>query len=302
MAVWTNEVVTEIALGDARLNRRFATLVATFLERPAASIPEACGTWTATQAAYRFFDNATVVPEQIIRAMAQATAQRCHGLPRVLAVQDTTSLDYTTHTDTTDLGPLENLKRRGLFVHTTLAVNPDGGVPVGIIGQQVWARDPTTVGKRHQRKEVPIEGKESARWLVGLKETEACLGPAARVVTVADREADIYELFALAHELEGEWLIRARHDRRVQGDAQRLRATVAPAPICAQTTVELPRTAKREARLAQLVVRRAQVVLVPPQRAVGVIRRWWTEHPEIAHLAPEKLHPVRVGVVLVSEV
>lgn len=304
MTTWANEIVGKIDLDDKRLDKRLVTLVETFVERPGASIPEACGTWAAAEAAYRFFDNEAVAPERIILAMAEATAERCQGLPLVLAVQDTTSLDYTAHTDTVGTGPLENPKRRGLFAHTTLAVTPEpeGGVPIGIISQHVWARDPGTVGKRHKRKEVPVEAKESARWLVSLKETEARLGPTVRVLTVADREADVYELFALAHELKGDWLIRARHDRNLKGDERHLVAAVERAEVCASTTVELARTDEREARLAKLEVRRAQVVLMPPQRPVGVINKWWAEHPEAEHLAPKKLHPVRVGVVLVTEV
>jgi len=299
---WATEIVGEIALGDERLNERLVTLIETFVKQPAAAIPEACGSWAATEAAYRFFDNGAVRPDEISRAMAAATAQRCEGMPLVLAVQDTTSLDYTTHTDTVGLGALEHPSHRGVFVHTTLAVNPDGGVPVGIVSQQVWTRDPATRGKSAARKEVPVEAKESARWLVGLQETEARLGPSVRVLTVADREADVYELFALAAELHGDWLIRARHDRTLDGDEHHLLVAVAHAPVCAQSTIELPRTDEREARRATLAVRRAQVVLVPPRRAVGVIAAWWAAHPDVAHLAPLTLGPVRVGVVLVSEV
>ena len=302
MAAWASEIVGDIELGDRRLNQRLVTLVETFVGHPAASIPEACGTWAETEAAYRFFNNEAVLPEEIIEAMAEATAKRCQGLPLVLAVQDTTSLDYTTHTDTVGLGPLEHPKRRGLFDHSALVVNPDGGVPMGLISQQVWARDSESVGKSDKRKGLPVEAKESARWLLGLRQTEARLGPTVRVLSVADREADIYELFALAHELEGDWLIRARHDRRLVGDERHLLATVEQAPVCAWTTVELSRTDKRETRLAKLEVRRAQVVLVPPRRADGVIDKWWAGHPEVERLAPKKLRPVRVGVVLVDEV
>lgn len=302
MTTWASEMIGEVALGDERLNRRWASLVEAFAEHPAESIPEACGSWAATQAAYRFFDNGAVRPEQLILALAAATAKRSAGLPLLLAVQDTTSLDYTSHTDTEGLGPLEHPKHQGLFVHTTLAVNPVGGVPLGILSQETWARDPEVEGKRDKRKVLPIEAKESARWLLALKQTEVRFGPATRVLTVADREADIYELFALAHELVGDWLIRARHDRNLVGDERHLLATVEQAPVSACTSVELARTDQREARRAKLEIRRAEVVLRPPTRPVKVIAEWWREHPKVEHLAPEKLEPVRVGVVLVTEV
>src|SRR5712691_8455688 len=107
MATWVNEIVGAIALGDERLNQRLVRLVETFVETPSASIPEACGSWAATEASYRFFANEAVVPEEIIRAMAEATARRCQGVSLVLAIHDTSSFDYTGHADTVGLGPLE---------------------------------------------------------------------------------------------------------------------------------------------------------------------------------------------------
>ena len=302
MAHWADDIVGEIELGDARLKKRLVSLIETFAEKPAASIPEACGTWAATEAAYRFLDNEAVVPERVTAAMAEATARRCAGVPLVLAVQDTTSLDFTAHTDTVGLGPLEHPAHRGLFVHTTLAVNPQGAVPLGIISQQIWSRDPATVGKREQRKEVPVEAKESARWLVSLQDTARRLGTDREVLTVADREADVYELFVLAHELGGTWLIRARHDRNLVGEEHHLLATVENQPVCATTTVDLPRTDQRPARRATLEVRRAQVVLRPPERGDAVIAAWWEQHPQIDPLVPRHREPVAVGVVLVTEV
>ncbi len=308
MAGLVGKVFARISLGDQRLFERLGKLVERLSAKPEASLPEATGEWAETAAAYRFFNNASVKPEAIVEGLAQATVERCQGEPVILAVQDTTSLDYTDHPKTKGLGPLEAPERRGLFVHTTLAVTPRG-VPLGVVAQAVWARDPDEVGKSQRRKELPVEAKESAKWLRALKRTEERLGGlGARVVSVADREADLYELFALAQELTGDWLIRARHDRRL-GDAEsRLVSVIEQAPVCLCTLVEVPAKPKAKAkpkqpaRRAKLEVRRAEVELVPPARAKGVIARWWAEHPEVERLAPEQLGPVRVGVVLVSEV
>jgi transposase-like protein/transposase Tn5 family protein len=299
---WMSEVAGEIELGDERLRKRFLTLAETFLEKPASSIPEACGTGAATPAAYRFFDNEAVVPDELTDAMAEATARRCQGLSRVLAVPDPTSLDFTGHTDTVGWGPLEHPRHRGLFVHTTLAVDPRGGVPLGIMSQLVWARDPPSVGKGHQRKEVPVEAKESARWLISLLETEAHLGASVRVLSVADREADVSELFVLAHEVKGDWLIRARHDRNLGGGAGHVIATVEQPKVSATSTVTLPRTNDRVARRATRALRRAPVVLVPPERRQGQMAAWWAAPGAATHLVPPVMAPLRVGVVLVTEV
>lgn len=122
---WALEIVGQIELGDRRLSERLAILIETLAERPADPIPQACKTWPATLAAYRFFDNDKVEPEKIIERMAQATVARCKGHTFTLAVQDTTSVNYTTCTETTGLGPLENPRQRGLFAHTTLAVSAE---------------------------------------------------------------------------------------------------------------------------------------------------------------------------------
>jgi hypothetical protein len=301
VARWADEIVGEIALGDARREERLRVLIETLAEQGGRPIPQACETWAATNAAYRFFDNAHVDPAVISQSLARATAARCQGEELVLGVQDTTSFDYSTHQKTVGLGPLESPTRRGLFVHTTLAVSTKG-VPLGVLDRQVWARDPEDVGKRHRRKELPIEAKESAKWLHGLANTAGYLGPEQRMLVVADREADVYELFALAHELKVDWLIRARHDRKLAGAEGQLLAAVAGMPPCLCTTVEVAGADKRPGRQARLEVRRATVVLVPPKREQGVDAHWWQAHPQTERLAPRPLEPVRVGVVLATEI
>jgi hypothetical protein len=166
----------------------------------------------------------------------------------------------------------------------------------------VWARDPDAVGSRQHRRERPIEGKESAKWLHGLRETEARLGATVAMLTVADREADVYELFALAQTLHGDWLIRARHDRKLVGQEGRLLAAVEQAPVVVQERLEVARAGDRPARLAELTLRCATVTVQPPPRAQAAIAHWWQEHPQTERLAPAVLEPVQVGVVLVTEV
>lgn len=300
MTVSMEAVIGTVELADKRLEARFQTLVAALAAQPEQSLPQACGDWAHTLAAYRFFANPSVVPAAIRDGLARATVARCQGAERVLVVQDTTSLDYTPHRKTTGCGPLEHPAHTGLLVHTSLAVSA-AGVPLGLIDQQVWARDPAAVGSRHQRKTRPIEGKESAKWLRGLVMTEARLGTAASVLTVADREADVYELFALAQTLRGDWLIRARHDRSLGGQEGRLLAVVEPTAPVAHERLAVPRAGLRAERVAALVVRCATVTLTPPRRAVGVIAAWWQAHPQTQRLAPTLLRPVRVSVVLVTE-
>jgi hypothetical protein len=289
-----------IDLGDPRLAARLRLLVDALAAQPEASLAQACGSWAAQQAAYRFFDNAAVSVAQLAAALGQATAARCAGAARVLVIQDTTPLDYTAHHATQHLGTLDSPSGRGLLLHSCLTVT-ESGTPLGVVDLQLWARasepDPTD-DRRHQR---PIEGKESAKWLHGLSRAVTRLGAGTRAVTVADREADVYELFLLAAALDADWLIRARHDRALAGAEGRLLATVEAAPVCGQLTLQVPRDHQRPPRQATVEVRRATVVVVPPRQHPGPEARWWVAHPEVQPLNPGQPGPLRVGVVLVTE-
>src|SRR6478672_611404 len=164
MQTWAARELQTLDLGDARRTRRVHHLVDGLVARPQASLPDACQTWAASKAAYRLLDNAAVTPDAIHAAHVDATVARLAGQRRVLLIQDTTSLDFSHHAATQGLGPLEHPASRGLKVHSALAVTLDG-VPAGLVCQQVWARDPATVGQRHQRRQRATAEKESQRWL-----------------------------------------------------------------------------------------------------------------------------------------
>ena len=288
-----------IELGDRRLEQRVRTLVGTLAKHPEASLPQACADWAEQRAAYRLFDNEAVDPGEVSKALGRATAARCVGAGRVLVVQDTTAVDYTSHRATTGLGTLIHPKARGVLLHSCLAVSEDG-VPLGLLDVQPWAR--TEARHDDERHTVPIEGKESGRWVQGLRRAIARLAPGTPTLTIADREADLYELFLVADELGGEWLIRARHDRALAETEARLVATVEAAPVLADLTLEVPRNGTQVPRTAAVQVRQATVTLVPPRQHPSRVAQWWQAHPTAERLGPQQVRPLRVGVVLVSEV
>lgn len=289
--------VTATELGDPRRARRLDGLVATLAARPGARPAAASGSWAVTKAAYRFWDAEQVSAAAIRAAHTATTRARVSAEPVVLAVQDTTEVDLTTHRATTGLGPLSAPSRRGLLLHSVLAVTP-AGVPLGLLAQQVWARDAATTGKRHTRRQRATADKESRRWLDGQAAGHTALPPTTQVVTVADREADIYELFAAPRPAHRDLLIRATHDRRVtpaappaddrtdpDAPAAYLWATARAAPAVGERVVPLPRADDRPAREARLTIRVAPVVLSPPRH----------------HRQRTKLTPVALTAVLAEE-
>lgn len=189
-------------------------LVNDFAANPNASIPKACGEWKATKAAYRFFDSEQVKPEDILTAHIQSTVQRVKNHKTILITQDTTNLDFTKHPHTKNIGYLDSIFQRGLKVHSALAVTTDG-VPLGLIHQEILIRDPQNLGKKRERDKLATEEKESQRWLTALQKSQDAVPEEIHIIIVADREADIYDLFAAPRRPGVDLLIRGNHNRMI---------------------------------------------------------------------------------------
>lgn len=189
MPEWVTEEFGTVDFGDRRLTTRLQTLAAALGAQPGASLPEACGDASASAAAYRFFKNTAVTPEAIVAGHVQATWQRVRVVPLVLAVQDTTLLDWSHHPATTGLGSLARAPQRGLLAHTTLAFTPEG-VPRGLLAQEVWARTTATYGQLPDQHDRPLAEQESQQWLTSLAAVIAAQQqcPGTRFVRVGDRE------------------------------------------------------------------------------------------------------------------
>jgi hypothetical protein len=263
-AGWSVREFEGIDLGDVRLNRRLLTMAEAFGAHPQAPINQASADWQDTKAAYAFFDNPHALPAEILLPHQQRTLERMATHPLVLAIQDTTFLNYTHHPATTGLGLIGG-GQRGLVMHSTLAATPQG-LPLGVLDQQIWARPDAEKGTK-RAKQRPIEQKESHKWLSALRETLTLTPSEIRLVTIADREADIFEFLAEADELEAEYVIRAAQDRRLKGEVTLLWAHMAKQEVVGTVTVEVAARGGRAARQAELHVRVAHLTLQPPQRA-----------------------------------
>src|SRR5215468_9126786 len=213
---WAVTEFAEAELGDLRRTQRLVELATALAQRPGTSLPEACGEQAMLKAAYRFFDNAAIDPQNLLDSHVDATLARHATVPLVLAVQDTTEVDWTAHPATTGLGPLGNPTHQGVMVHSTLAFTPER-VPLGLLAQDVWVRDREKVGQRATRRQRAIAEKESGKWLRSVAAVNEARHecPATHYISVGDREADVYDLF-VAERAEGvDLLVRAAWDRRV---------------------------------------------------------------------------------------
>jgi len=269
-ADWTEEEFGTVQFFDDRLKHRLCTLAADFFAQPGALVPQASnGSAAKTKAAYRFFQNPNVEMRTLLRPHIESTVERLRAHPVILAVQDSTTLNYTAHPPE-GVGPIGTPKAKavGLLLHDTMAFTPEG-TPLGLLNLQCWARDPAQAGKKHRRKELPIEAKESFKWLVSYRAVVEAqrLCPATVLVSVGDREADIYELFHEAAQDPGnpKLLVRAERTRNRKVEQEELWQRMRGEPVAGFLEVKVPRRGARPARTARVQVRFAPVVLRAPR-------------------------------------
>ena len=268
---WAEHEFGSCKLGDPRRTRRLIQVAGDFYARPQATIPRACnGDAARVKATYRLMNNQGLSLKNLLEAPCRQTVTRMGEHKVVLAVQDTTSLNYTAHAKSVGLGPISTRTSSavGLIVHDTLAFTPDG-LALGVLDAQVWVRD-----WEEKSPTRAIEDKESVKWLRSYQAAAAAKAEIKNttVVSAGDREADIYELFAMAIEREDgpELLVRASGDRCVEQDQHRLWAHLNSQTVAGHRDLVVPprpaRNGKpaRPARTVQLEVRFAPVTLRAP--------------------------------------
>jgi hypothetical protein len=280
-ADWAEEEFGNARLGHERLRKRLMTIARDFYARPQAQIPQACQSRAKTKAAYRFFQHPKATMDAVLEPHIEATQQRMRKETIVLAVQDTTSLNYSSHPATLELGPIGSTPDGiiGLIMHDTMAFSLEG-TPLGLLDVQCWARDGEEFGKKHQRKQRPIEEKESNKWLQSFRHLDQVQQqcPETTLVSVGDREADIYELFHLALEKPTgpKLLVRAEQNRLLADGQGHLWAQLQQQPRTGIQQLHVPRRHQRAARQAHLEIRFAEVTLKPPhgKARYGSLKLW----------------------------
>jgi hypothetical protein len=264
MEQWITQELERTELGDTRRTKRLIKIVENLSAKPEASIPQASGTWAETKATYDFWDSPYVKPSMIRQGHIDAALERISKQRVVLAIQDTTELNYTSHKALSGTGYLDSKYAQGLKVHSIFTASAQG-VPLGIIEQQVWARKEEELGKAENRKHKSTQQKESQRWLDGLKATESIIPELLQVVTIADREADIYDLFACPRRPGSDFLIRATQNRCLDGSEEHLWETLESVDSLGTITLDVKRNPTRTSRSAILTLRYRTITIAPPQ-------------------------------------
>jgi len=212
-------------------------IVRNLAEHPGESVAQASGSDSQSQSTYRFWANERVKPEQILASHRGCVSERMQQQAVVLVIQDTTDLNFSSLKHTRGLGFINQTTQQGIKVHTSFAVSGEGE-PLGVIRQHTWSCNERS-GKRGERRQKATHEKESGRWLDADSAVETDVDKALVLVHVGDREADIFDLFALPRRDNSHLLIRAEHNRKVQHELDYLLPNIAQAPMLGEKTIAI---------------------------------------------------------------
>ena len=246
-STWIDNEVGGCNFKDVRLAKRFGKLLGMMSEGIGESVPYACQDWANTKAAYRFFSNEEVSEDQIMAGHFQATRSRLAGTgQKILMLHDTCEFSFQREKDSKigilgrpacgkdKDGRLKHFTVRGILMHSSLAVTLDG-LPLGLAAIKFWSRKQFKGCDALKRKinptRVPIEEKESFRWLENLRQSTALTSNPRDCVHIGDRESDIFELFSLADELGTNFLVRTCVDRLAEDAGTTVAAEMKKAPV-----------------------------------------------------------------------
>jgi hypothetical protein len=219
---------------DLRIKKRLLSLINSLSKSVGSSIPFACQDWANTKGAYRFLSSEKFSEEEILQGHFESTASRVNlSDGPILILHDTTEITFNRKSPQEIGYTRKCANRKGLFdheiqramcgilMHTSLAITPEG-VPLGLTANKFWSRDKFKNAKALYRGKnatrIPIEEKESYRWLDGVSKSNKVINTPGNLVHIGDRESDIFEFFTRTIQEKSHFLVRVKVDRRSDKD------------------------------------------------------------------------------------
>ena len=246
-----------VKLNDKRLGNRFTQILDQLSQTPGSSIPQAFQNKREIKATYRFFHNKKVNSDKLLSAHCEGLERKLDetDAERLLCLSDSTELDYTNKRSANNLGPLTYKKQRGMLLHNSI-ITTGSGVPYGIMDQSYIIRSDEGYGKTNERRYLPIEEKESVKWLNHFKKAQDyCCKWNKEIVFIGDREADIMDLYhAKKHDLM-HYVIRSRFNRCLNNNNHKLYEVLDKQSESGRYEIELINPLNMKKRKALLAVR-----------------------------------------------
>lgn len=257
--------------GDTRLGKRANRFVSSIIQQQKISINSISKDWAEAIANYRLFENEKV-NEENIKAGIIDNCSRITRCPHALIIQDTTQPSYEKHRGRikpgSGLGEIGDNKSLGYFMHPTLVVDAQKGTCLGFSDINVWIREEGREKyiDKETRKSLPIEEKESYRWIESINNSKEKLPLCQKYTAIADREGDMFELFASVPDAKTDLLIRSKGNKRTKQG--KLYEYLSQQPVAGEYAIEVKtdKRKKREKRIAKIEVRFTKITLLKPTR------------------------------------
>ena len=249
-----------MSFGDIRVAKRADWLIDRIVATGSLVLRKIGETRAGEVAVHRFLSSLYVSVENIVETLAGRTATQGKGC-RLLTVQDTTEINFAGRDKKRrDFGPGANGKDRGFFIHPVIAIDVETEAVLGLVDAAIWTRAQERVAARRSRT---IEQKESGRWLAGCEAAAQSLREAASVTMVADRESDIYLLFA-RKPVGLNLIVRAAQDRKLADGGRLFGALADTAPLTVTSVKVAPRGPGDKGRFAKVALRAGRALIARP--------------------------------------
>jgi Transposase DNA-binding/Transposase DDE domain len=266
------EVFRRADLGDARLVERAVGLAEAIASSPKESLPKIWSSPSALLAGYRFLRNPSSDFTCLMEPQQHATREQALTAGSVLVLHDTTDI-VCPAAEPEEVGFLQT-GRAGFYVHHAFCVDAATQRPLGMLWSQLWGRPKRSSGRKLSGPQLAkLEERESDRWLESVTEAALWSEGCEQVVHVMDREADFFRLFEHMHDIGADFVVRLRHDRKIEDSFLTEELVGAPVKmrrlisIGARQSKSMPRHthAGRTAREVQLSISAVEVELQPPR-------------------------------------
>lgn len=228
---------------------------------------------------HRFLNNKKVGSEKLIDLMVNQCAKNVRGRD-IVCLQDTSEYNFQRHANRIkpgELGPMGGDEGIGFFAHPMLAIDEEQEVSLGFGALELWHRHFDKVGKNERKyKSLPIEEKESYRWIKCIEETKQNLSTANHITIIADRESDIYQLWERVPDEKTDLIIRCRENRKLHDSEDLLFEHLDKQPVLGQYHLEVRENKKagRSRHKALLNIKVAKVKIKCPFNLRGKSKKY----------------------------
>ena len=214
---------------------------------------------------YRFLNNSKVSELSLINEMTERCSKSAKGR-HLIVIQDSSSFNLNNHyyrlKKDSGIGPIEDNFNLGFFMHASLVTDAFTETMLGFSDVQLWHRIYDDPDREKRISKLPIEEKESYKWIRACENTKQKFADAASITFVEDRDGDIYEQFVRITDRKTHFVIRSCKDRKL-ADGNKLYSTLHNTKQCGDYTITVAgnRRIKRVERKARIEVRFKKVTI-----------------------------------------